>query len=447
MSSPPSPGSLDGLRILDLSRILAGPTATQLMGDLGADVIKVERPLKGDDTRSWGPPFVPDINGNDSDLSAYFLSANRNKRSIAIDLSTDEGAALIKRLAAISDVVVENYKPGDLARRGIGYDDIRKLKPDIIWCAISGFGQTGPYADRIGYDFLIQAMGGIMSITGEPDGRPLKVGLGIADVMCGMYAAVGILAALRHRDRSGQGQYIDLSLYDTQVAWLINAATNHLVSGKVPGRIGNRHPNIAPYQTFQTSDGEIAIAVGNDRQFGRFCAAIGRAELAWDERFHRNPDRVNNVDALDRLITESLMSDTAKNWEARLISAEIPAGRVATIGQALSDPQTLAREMVVPMRTADGWRVNLLGNPLNMSATPIKYDHPPPHVDQHRAEILAGLIAREDPASHHSVIESLDPLDLLSGWNGRGREDREILSLMQRLIVKLFSRFSRHLVG
>jgi crotonobetainyl-CoA:carnitine CoA-transferase CaiB-like acyl-CoA transferase len=447
MPIQPSPGSLDGLRVLDLSRILAGPTATQLMGDLGADVIKVERPVTGDDTRSWGPPFVADADGNDSDLSAYFLSANRNKRSIAIDLSTDEGVALVKRLAAISDVIVENYKPGDLARRGIGYEDIRKLKPDIIWCAISGFGQTGPYADRIGYDFLIQAMGGIMSITGEPDGRPLKVGLGIADVMCGMYATVGILAALRHRDRRGQGQYIDLSLYDTQVAWLINAATNHLVSGKVPGRIGNRHPNIAPYQTFQTSDGEIAIAVGNDRQFGRFCAAIGRAELAWDERFHRNRDRVNNVDALDRLITESLMSDTAKNWEARLISAEIPAGRVATIGQALSDPQTLAREMVVPMTTADGWRVNLLGNPLNMSATPIKYDDPPPHVDQHRAEILAGLIALEEPASHQSVQESLDPLDLLSGWKGRGHEDRGMLSLMQRLIVKLFSRFSRHLAG
>lgn len=230
--------SLQGLRILDLSRILAGPTCTQLLADLGADVIKVERPDVGDDTRSWGPPFLPDENGNDSDLSAYFLSANRNKRSIAIDLSSGEGVALVKRLASISDVVIENYKPGDLDRRGIGYDEIRALKPDIVWCAISGFGQSGPYADRTGYDFLIQAMGGIMSITGESEqngGRPLKVGLGIADVMCGMYASVGILAALRHRDNTGEGQYIDLALYDTQVAWLINAATNHLVSGKVPG--------------------------------------------------------------------------------------------------------------------------------------------------------------------------------------------------------------------
>jgi crotonobetainyl-CoA:carnitine CoA-transferase CaiB-like acyl-CoA transferase len=299
MSDHPKPASLEGLRVLDLSRILAGPTAAQLLADLGADVIKVERPGSGDDTRSWGPPFVPSADGSDSDLSAYFLSANRNKRSIAIDLASDEGASVVKRLAAISDVVVENYKPGDLARRGLGYDDIRKIKPDIVWCAISGFGQTGPYSDRTGYDFLIQAMGGIMSITGDSDangGRPVKVGLGIADVMCGMYATVGILAALRHRDRTGEGQYIDLALYDAQVAWLINAATNHLVSGKVPARIGNRHPNIAPYQTFNTADGDIAIAVGNDQQFARFCQAIGTPELINDERFARNRDRVVNID-------------------------------------------------------------------------------------------------------------------------------------------------------
>ncbi|WJH38811.1 CoA transferase (plasmid) [Aliirhizobium terrae] len=392
MSIPPSPGSLDGLRILDLSRILAGPTATQLMGDLGADVIKVERPVAGDDTRSWGPPFVPDINGNDSDLSAYFLSANRNKRSIAIDLSTDEGVALVKRLAAISDVIVENYKPGDLARRGIGYDDIRKLKPDIIWCAISGFGQTGPYADRIGYDFLIQAMGGIMSITGEPDGRPLKVGLGIADVMCGMYATVGTLAALRHRDRTGEGQYIDLSLYDTQVAWLINAATNHLVSGKVPGRIGNRHPNIAPYQTFRTADGEIAIAVGNDPQFARLCIEIARPLLAEDQRFRRNRDRVVNVEMLDEAITEALMADTAKNWVRRLTAAEIPVGQVATVDEVLTDPHTIAREMVVTVTNEQGEEVRLLGNPLKMSATPVRYDRSPPHLDQDRDKILSEML-------------------------------------------------------
>ncbi|MBY3234761.1 CoA transferase [Rhizobium laguerreae] len=398
MSDHQKPASLEGLRILDLSRILAGPTCTQLLADLGADVIKVERPDIGDDTRSWGPPFVPDADGGDSDLSAYFLSANRNKRSIAIDLASDEGVALVERLAAVSDVVIENYKPGDLDRRGLGYEDIRKIKPDIVWCAISGFGQIGPYAERTGYDFLVQAMGGIMSITGESDtagGRPLKVGLGIADVMCGMYATVGILAALRHRDRTGEGQYIDLALYDSQVAWLINAATNHLVSGKVPGRIGNRHPNIAPYQTFATAAGEIAIAVGNDQQFARLCTAIGCPDLAGDKRFRRNRDRVVNVDALDRLVTEALRADTAENWEQRLVHAEIPAGRVATIDQVMTNPHTLAREMIMPMETVDGQTVHLLGNPLKMSATPVRFDRAPPHVDQDRDDILRELTRLE----------------------------------------------------
>jgi len=388
MSHPIMPGSLDGVRVLDLSRILAGPTATQLMGDLGADVIKVERPLVGDDTRTWGPPFVPDSNGNDSDLSAYFLSANRNKRSIAIDLTTDEGVVLVKQLAAISDVIVENYKPGDLSRRGLAYEDIRKVKPDIVWCSISGFGQTGPYSNRTGYDFLIQAMGGIMSITGEPGGKPLKVGLGIADVMCGMYATVGILAALRHRDNTGEGQYIDLSLYDAQVAWLINAATNHLVSGKTPGRIGNRHPNIAPYQTFATAEGDIAVAVGNDQQFKRFCQAIGRPDLASDERFLRNRDRVFNVDALDDAITQSLSANSAEFWEERLLASEIPAGRVATIDQVVANPHTIEREMVVEMNAQDGTSMRLLGNPLKMSATPVRFDKAPPHLDQDRDAVL-----------------------------------------------------------
>jgi crotonobetainyl-CoA:carnitine CoA-transferase CaiB-like acyl-CoA transferase len=391
MSDHPKPASLEGLRVLDLSRILAGPTSTQLLADLGADVIKVERPGAGDDTRGWGPPFVANADGSDSDLSAYFLSANRNKRSIAIDLATEDGVTLVKRLAAISDVVIENYKPGDLARRGLGYEDVRKVKPDIVWCAISGFGQTGPYADRTGYDFLIQAMGGIMSITGDSDengGRPVKVGLGIADVMCGMYATVGILAALRHRDHTGEGQYIDLALYDTQVAWLINAATNHLVSGKVPGRIGNRHPNIAPYQTFATADGEIAIAVGNDQQFQRLATVIGRPELSDDLRFRRNRDRVVNIDALDALITGALAQDTAEGWVERILAAEVPAGKVADIGQVLSDPHTLAREMVVEMETNEGPPLRLLGNPLKMSATPVRFDRAPPHVDQDRDDIM-----------------------------------------------------------
>ncbi|WP_430441921.1 CaiB/BaiF CoA transferase family protein [Shinella sp.] len=401
MSSSQTAGSLAGLRVLDLSRILAGPTCTQLLADLGADVIKVERPGAGDDTRSWGPPFVPGADGEDSDLSAYFLAANRNKRSIAIDLATTDGVALVKRLAAVSDVVIENYKPGDLDRRGLGYEVIRGIKPDIVWCSISGFGQTGPYSDRTGYDFLIQAMGGIMSITGESDaagGRPVKVGLGIADVMCGMYAAVGILAALRHRDATGEGQYIDLALYDAQVAWLINAATNHLVSGKVPGRIGNRHPNIAPYQTFGTADGEIAIAVGNDQQFARFCVELGLPDLALDERFRRNRDRVVHMDALDGILSDALKADGAEAWERRLVAAGIPAGRVATIDQVLSDPHTVARDMVVEMPAGDGGILRLLGNPLKMSATPVRFDRPPPHVGEHGDEIMAELALAEAAA-------------------------------------------------
>jgi crotonobetainyl-CoA:carnitine CoA-transferase CaiB-like acyl-CoA transferase len=396
MSQDPTRASLEGLRILDLSRILAGPTATQLLADLGADVIKVERPGDGDDARGWGPPFVPDEAGADSDLSAYFLAANRNKRSIAIDIASEEGAQLVRRLAASCDVLVENYKPGDLARRGLGYEDLKAIRPDLVWCAISGFGQTGPYAGRIGYDFIVQAMGGIMSITGDAEGgRPTKVGLGIADVMCGMYASVGILAALRHRDRTGEGQYIDLSLYDTQVAWLINAATNHLVSGNVPGRIGNRHPNIAPYQTFATARGEIAIAVGNDSQFARLAHVIGVPELAEDERFRRNRDRVVNIDALDAVITGALASGDADAWVEKMHEAAIPAGKVADIGEVVGDPHTKAREMVVTLREEGHPDIDLLGNPLKLSATPPRFTRRPPHLDQHRQEIVEELEAWE----------------------------------------------------
>ncbi|OJF97681.1 CoA-transferase [Pararhizobium antarcticum] len=394
-------GSLDGLRILDLSRILAGPTATQLLADLGAEVIKVEKRECGDDTRSWGPPFVADADGTDSDLSAYFLCANRNKKSIAIDLATEDGVALVRRLVAISDVVVENYKPGDLSRRGIGYEDLVQIKPDIVWCSITGFGQTGPYSDRTGYDFLIQAMGGIMSITGQSDGQggaPVKVGVGIADVMCGMYATVGILAALRHRDRTGQGQYIDLALYDCQVAWLINSATNHLVSGRVPGRIGNAHPNIAPYQTFAASDEHLAVAVGNDQQFARFAQAIGRTELAQDERFRKNSDRVVNLAALQAIIEGEIAKDTALSWERRLLAAGIPAGRVAGVDTVLTDPHTLARGMVVSMQDDDGNPpVRVLGNPLKMSATPVQYRSRPPHLDEDRTAVMQMLEPEPKP--------------------------------------------------
>lgn len=399
-AASPMPGSLSGLRVLDLSRILAGPTATQLLADLGAEVIKVEKPGSGDDTRSWGPPFVANGDGTDSDLSAYFLCANRNKKSIAIDIATSEGVDLVRRLARISDIVVENYKPGDLARRGLAYEDLASIKPDLIWCSISGFGQTGPYSERTGYDFLIQAMGGIMSITGEADtagGSPVKVGVGIADVMCGMYATVGILAALRHRDGTGEGQQIDLSLYDSQIAWLINAATNHLVSGRVPGRIGNAHPNIAPYQTFEAADEHLAVAVGNDAQFGRFAAVIGRPELCEDARFRRNRDRLQNLKDLQGIIATEIARDTARNWEMRLVAEGVPAGRVATVGQALSNPHTLARGMVVELEGPTGETpVRVLGNPLKMSATPVQYRNRPPHLDEDRDAILRLLDETQD---------------------------------------------------
>jgi crotonobetainyl-CoA:carnitine CoA-transferase CaiB-like acyl-CoA transferase len=393
----PAPQSLEGIRILDLSRILAAPSITQLFGDLGADVVKVERPGTGDDTRSWGPPYVRDAEGADTDLSAYFLCANRNKRSIAIDLASEAGADLIKRLAAQADVVVENYKPGDLARKGLDYDAIRQVKPDIIWCSVTGFGQTGPYADRVGYDFLVQAMGGIMSITGAPEeqgGEPTKVGVGVADLMCGMYAGVGILAALRHRDRTGEGQFIDISLFDTQIAWLVNAATNYLVSGKRPGRLGNQHPNIVPYQPFRAADGYLCVAVGNDRQFAAFCEVIGLPELAADDRFHANPSRVKNRKALEALLAPAIARRPVNEWTGALLAVGVPAGPLLSVDEALRDEHTLARGMVIEMEDEQAAaKLRLLGNPLHMSATPPSYRSPPPHLNADRDSVLGDWLA------------------------------------------------------
>ncbi|WP_372426211.1 CaiB/BaiF CoA transferase family protein [Salinarimonas chemoclinalis] len=395
-----APRSLEGLTILDLTRVLAGPSATQLMGDLGARVIKVERPGTGDDTRAWGPPFVPGADGAPSDLSAYFLAANRNKRSIAIDLASEAGAGLVRDLAARADVVIENYKPGDLARRGLGYEDLRAVKPDLVWCSITGFGHDGPYAERIGYDFLVQAMGGIMSITGEPDGEPMKVGVGISDLMCGMYAVVGILAALRHRDATGEGQFLDVSLYDTQISWLVNAATNTLVSGRAPRRLGNRHPNIAPYQTYRAADGHLVVAVGNDAQFRRFCAALGAPELARDSRFATNAGRLAHLDALNALLDPIVAGDTVAGWGARLEAAQVPAGPVASVPEALADPHTRARGMVIemPSPVVDGETLSLLGNPLKLRATPVAYDRAPPPLGADRDAVLAEVLGLDAEA-------------------------------------------------
>jgi crotonobetainyl-CoA:carnitine CoA-transferase CaiB-like acyl-CoA transferase len=326
--------------------------------------------------------------GRPTDLSAYFLCANRNKRSIAVDIATPAGAEVVRALARVSDVVVENYKPGDLGRRGLAYEDLRAVNPRLVWCSITGFGHTGPYADRIGYDFLIQAMGGVMSITGDPEGEPQKVGVGIADVTCGLYATIGLLAALRHRDATGEGQFIDVALYDTQLSWLINAATNHLVSGRPPRRLGNRHPNIAPYQTYRASDGHLVVAVGNDGQFRRFVRALGRPEIADDGRFRTNPDRVRHVDELEAAIAPLVALGSVAYWVDALQDADVPAGPVATVPQALADPHTRARGMVVEMAGPGGEPLRVLGSPLKFGATPVRYDYPPPSLDQDGDHVL-----------------------------------------------------------
>jgi crotonobetainyl-CoA:carnitine CoA-transferase CaiB-like acyl-CoA transferase len=387
------PGPLDGLRVFDLTRILAGPTCTQLLGDLGAEVIKIERPGAGDDTRKWGPPYVKDAGGGDTSESAYYLSSNRNKRSVAIDIAKPAGQRLARRLIAGCDVMVENFKVGDMARYGLAYDDLRSEFPRLIYCSISGFGQTGPYAPRAGYDFLAQGLGGIMSITGEADRSPMKVGVAIADIMCGMYAAVAILAALRHRDGSGEGQYIDLGLLDTQVAWLANIGLNYLSGGAVPQRLGNEHPNIVPYSVVPASDGFFILAVGNDGQFVKFCQFAGAPELASDPRFVTNDARVRNRDELYRLLPDLTRRKPQAAWVDGLAKIGVPCGPVNDIGQVFADPQVQARGMriAMPHPLAGKGTVDLIGNPLKLSATPVAYRRPPPTLGQHTGEVLAEL--------------------------------------------------------
>ncbi|MGB0695583.1 MAG: CaiB/BaiF CoA transferase family protein [Rhodospirillaceae bacterium] len=394
--APACEGPLAGLKVLDLSRILAGPTCTQLLGDLGADVVKVERLGRGDDTRGWGPPFLKDAQGRETRESAYYLCANRNKRSLAVDLSTAEGLALVRDLADRSDILIENFKRGDLARRGLGYEDLKTRNVRLIYCSITGFGQDGPYADRAGYDFLIQGMGGIMSLTGtplaEPGGSgPMKVGVGIADVMCGMYAASAILAALNARQKNGRGQFIDLALLDSQVAWLINQGLAHLTDGKVPGALGNGHPTIVPYQTFPASDGVFILAVGNDDQYARFCSVAERPDLAEDPRFVRNADRVRHRADLVPLIEQVTKTRRAGWWLDELERVGVPAGPVNDLGAVFSDPQILHRGMKItmPHGLAGDGEVRLIGNPLKLSGTPVTYRHPPPQVGEHSGEVLS----------------------------------------------------------
>jgi crotonobetainyl-CoA:carnitine CoA-transferase CaiB-like acyl-CoA transferase len=360
-------GPLSHLKVLDLSRVLAGPWATQFLGDLGAQVLKIERPGLGDDTRSWGPPYF-------GDMSAYFSCTNRNKRSLAVDFHKPEGAARLRELAGAADVVIENFKKGTLSRYGLDYSSLKAVKPDLVYCSITGFGQTGPYADRAGYDALIQGMGGLMSITGEPDGQPTKVGVAVVDLFTGMYAASGILAALAHRDRTGEGQFIDLALFDVQAAMLANQAANYLATGQAPRRLGNAHPSICPYQTFETADGYLILAVGNDEQFAKFCRIAGCTDLADQPDYATNPARVANRERLIGILSEILLTRPRAWWSERLEAAGVPCGPINTLNEVFTDPQILARDMVI----GEAGGLRMVGNPLKFSKTPLAVPTAPP---------------------------------------------------------------------
>ena len=389
-------GPLSGIRVLDLSRILAGPWATQLLADLGAEVLKIERPMEGDDTRKWGPPYLKDSSGNDSSESAYFLAANRGKRSLAIDFQRPEGADLIRRLATESHVFIENFKVGGLAKVGLDYANLSATNKGLVYCSITGYGQTGPYAHRAGYDAAIQAQGGLMSITGEPDGTPgggpQKVGVAVADLMAGMYASVGILAALRHAEATGEGQHIDLGLFDTQVAWLGNQAMNYLIGGEVPQRRGTAHPNIVPYQVMPAADGFFMLAVGNDAQFQRLCDAIGQSALARDPRFASNTARVENRNALIAALSLQLQTQSVAHWLARLEAATVPSAPVNSLDQVFADPHVQFRGMRIELPHPLTPALPLVANPLRLSATPVSYCNAPPQLGADTRVVLSELL-------------------------------------------------------
>lgn len=395
-------GALAGIKVLDLSRVLAGPWATQMLADLGADVIKVERPEAGDDTRHWGPPFLKDEHGNDTREASYFTACNRNKRSITVDMAHTEGQALLRKMAAEADVVVENFKVGGLKQYGLDYDSLKTLNPRLIYCSITGFGQEGPYAERAGYDLMVQAMCGLMSITGhaddQPGGGPLKVGVAVIDVFTGLYASNAILAAINARDNArtgtGQGQYIDMALLDVGMAVLANQAAGFLATGKAPGRAGNIHPSLAPYQDFRSSDGNVLLAIGNDGQFARFCAAAGKPEWAQDSRFATNTARVQNRPALLALMEPLMRTRTTAEWIALLEDKAVPCGPINTIAQAFDDPQVQARGIrkALPRDAGDGIaQIVTVASPMRLSATPVSYRNAPPALGQHTQQVLQEL--------------------------------------------------------
>ena len=383
-------GPLKGIRVLDLTRVLAGPWATQMLADFGAEVIKIEKPGEGDDTRGWGPPFVKNADGSDGD-AAYFQSANRGKQSVCIDMAKPEGAQLIKDLATKSDILVENFKVGGLKKYGLDYETLKVINPKLIYCSITGFGQTGPYANRAGYDFMIQGMAGVMSITGEPDGQPMKMGVAFSDVFAGLHAVIGIQAALFHRERTGLGQYIDISLLDSQVSVLANQALNYLVGGKVPQRLGNAHPNIVPYQTFETADGHIIMAVGNDRQYAEYCKIISAPELAM-EPYVTNRGRVENRNTLIPLLVPLMKQRKTDTWVEAFETAAVPCGPINTIDQVFANDQVLARGMQIGLTREDGVQVPGVANPIVFGETPLQYESPSPLLGADTVTTLSNLL-------------------------------------------------------
>ena len=406
-------GALSHLRVLDLSRVLAGPWASQLLADLGADVIKIERPSSGDDTRAWGPPWISDPLWGDVPQSAYFVGANRNKRSVAIDIADPRGQAVVRALASRCDVVIENFKVGGLAAYGLDHATLRAADPRLVYCSITGFGQSGPYAQRPGYDFLIQGMGGLMSITGRADGEPgdgpMKVGVALTDILTGLYASVGILSALTHRDRTGEGQHIDVALLDVQVASLANQAMNYLASGNQPPRLGNAHPNIVPYQDFRTLDGRVIVTVGNDAQFRNLCVSVGHAEWIDDARFTTNARRLANRDALIPMIDAVMALHDTAHWFECFERHGVPCGPINGMAEVFDDPQIQHRRMTVPMPGAADATPPMLGNPLHLSATPIEYHRAPPALGADTSEVLRtwlGMTAADVDALGDKAVAS-----------------------------------------